>query len=389
MNCPQRAEKGKAVTIDYILQMKTINDIKAILYDNNHTDNEVISAFLKLKGPLFIPFNNEEDLGSYIENFKSRGFKSKEVVILKPFKGRFFQICPGSPRVTCCNYKVINTCFNCIYNCTYCFLNSYLNSFGVFQFINIEDLERELDDFLNTMDHNFVYRIGSGEFTDSLMVDNITGMGERLIKKFSSNKNCMLELKTKSNNVDHLLKIKNKGNSVLAWSINTRRNIIKYEQDTASLEERIMSAQKACNANYFIAFHFDPIIVYEGWEKDYKNIIIDLFKNVNTEKIVWISMGGFRYSPAFKDILRYKFVNEELTTEEMFPGIDGKYRYLKNKRIDIYRTIVRYIHEFTGKPFIYLCMESKDVWNSVFNRYYDSSRLFEKDFSEYLKKTFI
>lgn len=389
MKFPQREERKRAANSDYLLIMKTINDIKAILYDVNETDNEVISAFSNLKGPLFVPFNGEEELGNNIEKYKNQGFNSKEVVILKSFKGRFYQLCPGSPGVTCCNYKVINTCFNCIYNCTYCFLNLYLNSFGIIQFVNIKDLENELDDFLNTMDRNFVYRIGSGEFTDSLMIDDITGMGERLINKFSGIKNCMLELKTKSNNVDHLLNINYKGNTVLAWSMNTQRNIIKYEQDTASFEERVESAGRACDANYFIAFHFDPIIIYNDWEKDYKYIIKVIFQKVKADKIVWISLGGFRYSPAFKDILRNKFVDEELTTEEMFPGIDGKYRYLKNKRIDIYRTIIRYIHEFTDKPFIYLCMESRDVWNSVFNRYYDSSQLLEKDFSEYLKKTFL
>ncbi|MBN2039958.1 MAG: hypothetical protein JW864_07960 [Spirochaetes bacterium] len=309
-------------------------------------------------------------------------------MVLKPFKGRFFQMCPGSPGVICCNYRVINTCFGCIYDCAYCFLNSYLNTFGITQFTNTQDLLAEIDNFISTSDGRFLYRIGSGEFTDSMMIDEVTGLGRLLIDKFKDCGNAMLELKTKSDNVDHLLNIKHKGNAVLAWSLNTERNIALYEKDTALLDERLEAAEKACKAGYFLAFHFDPIIVYPEWEKDYKSVVKKLFSVINPEKIVWISMGGFRYTPSFKEILRELFPAEELTVQEMFPGVDGKYRYLKKNRIDIYRKMKSFINEFTDKPFVYLCMETKDVWSSVFGRYYDTSELFEKDFAEYLQKTF-
>ncbi|MFH0975110.1 MAG: DNA photolyase [Spirochaetota bacterium] len=368
--------------------MKTAVDIKAVIYDENEKENEIIRRFLQVKGPEFLSFNNDEELVNQIWNIKKH-YNSKEVIILKPFKGRFFQICPGSRGVTCCNYRLVNTCFNCFYNCTYCFLNSYLNSFGITQFTNLEVLYKEIDLFLKDIDPGFVYRIGSGEFTDSLMMDDITGTGEALINKFNAYKNVMFELKTKSDNVDHLLGIREKGSAVLAWSLNTERNIAKYENGTALLKERIAAAKKAVEAGYFLAFHFDPVIIYNDWENDYKELIHTLFKNIDPEKVVWISLGCFRYGPGFKDILRDKFPDEELTLEEMFPGVDGKYRYLKNKRTEIYKTIKNYINNYTHKPFIYLCMESEDMWHSVFDKHYDSAMALENDFGAYLKDKFI
>ncbi len=367
--------------------MRTSRDIRAVLFDSRENDNRIISRFLQLIGPEFISFRNDEELNDHVNALKYK-YNSKEVVILKSFKGRFFQLCPGSQGVTCCNYRVINTCINCLYDCTYCFLNSYLNSFGIIQFTNIEDIYKEVDLFLKTGDSGFIYRIGSGEFTDSLMMDDVTGIGEKLISKFSSDKNMMLELKTKSNNVGHLLDIGEKGSAVLAWSLNTERNIAKYESGSASLTERLEAAGKAGRAGFFLAFHFDPIIIYNGWEDDYKYLIQRLFTAADEEKVVWISLGCFRYSPGFKEILRDKFPGEELTTEEMFPGADGKYRYLKNKRINIYSTIKEFINSHTDKPFIYLCMESADVWHTVFQRHYDTALSLERDFSEYLKNTF-
>lgn len=362
--------------------------IKALLFDEKERDNGIVDKFLRIKGPEFFSFKNEDELRARIDILKKQ-YTSKEVIVLNPFKGRFFQICPGSPNVICCNYRVINTCFNCFYDCTYCFLNTYLNSFGVFQFTNLEDMHKEIDLFINEVRPDLVYRIGSGEFTDSLMMDDITGIGEGLIKKFSLFKNIMLELKSKSGNVDHLLGIRDKGSTVLAWSLNTERNIAKYEKGSASLKKRIDAAKKAGEAGYFLAFHFDPIIIYDRWEKDYNDLILNLFSKIDADRVVWISLGCFRYAPGFRDILRDNFPDEELTVEEMFPGVDGKYRYLKNKRINIYKTIKGYLNTYTKKPFIYLCMETGNVWHSVFNKYYESSDSLEKDFSEYLKNTFL
>jgi spore photoproduct lyase len=368
--------------------MKTANDIKAVLFNEKEKDKKITRNFLQINGPEFFSFNDDAELAHHINKIKTR-FNSKEVIILNSFKGRFFQVCPGSRGVTCCNYRIINTCFNCFYGCTYCFLNSYLNSFGILQFTNLEDLHIEIDQFLKDINPGFVYRIGSGEFTDSLMMDDITRIGENLIAKFSRYRNVMFELKTKSNNIDHLLDIKEKGSTVLAWSLNTERNFAKYENGSALINDRIKAAKKAAKANFFLAFHFDPIIIYKDWEKDYKDLIDNLFSNIDAEKIVWISLGCFRYSPGFKNILQDKFPDEELTLEEMFPGIDGKYRYLKKKRTEIYITLKNYIGNYTDKPFIYLCMESIDVWHSVFNRYYDTSLALEQDFNGYLKNKFL
>lgn len=257
------------------------------------------------------------------------------------------------------------------------------------QLTNIEGVYREINDFLKKTHTDRIYRIGTGEFTDSLMIDETTGIGRDLIERMSPFKNVMFELKTKSNNIDHLLNIKERGNAVLAWSLNTERNILRYEKYTAPLLERIEAAKKADEADFYLAFHFDPIIIYNGWEDDYKNTIDLLFKSIDPEKVVWISLGCFRYSPGFKDILRGKFPNEDLTIEEMFPGLDGKFRYLKKKRIEIYRKMKEYINHHTDKPFLYLCMENSEIWNSIFNKYYSSSEELERDFNEHLKINFL
>jgi spore photoproduct lyase len=234
-----------------------------------------------------------------------------------------------------------------------------------------------------------VYRIGTGEFTDSLMMDEVTGIGRNLIEHAAMMNNIMVELKTKSPNIDHLLDIPAKGSAVLAWSMNTERNIDRYEKDTSSLEERLFAAKKAVNSGYFVAFHFDPIILYDGWRDDYQKLIRRIFQEIDQAKTVWISLGCFRYSPSFKEIIRDRFPHEDLTAREMFPGRDGKMRYLKSRRRDVYLSLANAIREHASSPFIYLCMESADIWEETLGAHYSSSGELERSMSSYLRHTFL
>ena len=115
-------------------------------------------------------------------------------------------------------------------------------------------------------------RIGTGEFTDSLMLDHVTGYSKKLVEYFSS-KNLVLELKTKSTNIQNLYNLKHNQRTVIAWSLNPKNIINKEESASASLKERLESARICQQHGYPVAFHFDPIIYTANWEKQYKIMI--------------------------------------------------------------------------------------------------------------------
>jgi spore photoproduct lyase len=370
------------------LILKVFDDIKLVIYDKNESGNRITTRVIKEaenRSKKILSFSSDEELGLIIDDSRKK-YSSKEVLILKKFMGRKFQKCPGSPGVICCNYYLLNTCFNCLYDCTYCFLNSYLNSYGIVQFINLDELVPAIVDFTDKTDK--IVRIGTGEFTDSLMFDEITGISRELIINTACIKNLFLEFKTKSANVDHILDIKDKGNAVLAWSLNTEKNISDYEAGASSLEERLEAAYKAQQSGYYIAFHFDPIIKYENYLDDYLKIVDRVFKKFNPEKLVWISLGCFRYSSGFKDIIKHQYPFEKLTVQEMFPGIDGKYRYLKQERTQVFKAMSNRIKLYSSRPFVYMCMEGEEMWQDIFNADYKTSDELEYAFSEHLRNNF-
>jgi spore photoproduct lyase len=51
---------------------------------------------------------------------------------------------------------------------------------------------------------------------------------------------------------------------------------------------------------------------------------------------------------------------------ELFPGKDAKFRYLKDIRVEMYQKMAQWLREEDPTLFIYLCMESQEVWNQVF-----------------------
>ncbi|HOT44681.1 MAG TPA: radical SAM protein [Spirochaetota bacterium] len=367
--------------------MKTVDDIRAILYLREDRDNPIVRRFTALAAGEMIECADDAAMETAIGSVRARRVASKEAVILKKFSGRMFQKCPGSPGMICCNYLLVNIGFNCLYNCTYCFLNYYLNSFGLVQFINVEDSLREIERTAAS-NPDTVYRIGSGEYTDSLMIDGITGIGESLIRAAAPYRNIFVELKTKSANIRHLLDIDGRGNAVLAWTLNTPRNIGLYEAGSASLEERLDAAEAASRAGYLTAFHFDPMIRSDGWVDEYLEVVDRLFTRVDPARVAWASLGCFRYSPGFREIIRDAFPGQALTSAELFPGPDGKFRYLKHVRVKAYRAMVEKIRSYSDAPFVYLCMETESVWREVFDVEYKTSEDLEKAFSCHLKEKF-
>lgn len=369
--------------------MNTFDSIRAVLYKKEHLKHQIAGRIMESsseRGVRTIEILNDEDFRTIISNMKDH-FKSKEVLILDEFMGRKFQKCPGSKNVICCNYYLLNTCFNCLYNCTYCFLNSYLNSYGITQFVNLEDLGELIESHARSV--NRIVRVGTGEFTDSMMFDGVTLISHDLIASTASIKNVFLEFKTKSSDIEHLKNISDKGNTVLAWSMNTQRNIDLYEDGTSNIMERIGAAARAQKWGYKTAFHFDPIIRYDDFIKEYFSLIEHMAEKLDPAKTAWISLGCFRYSPGFKDIIKYSFPQEKLTVEEMFPGKDGKYRYLYRERADIFRKFRDRLETHFPGVFIYLCMEDSDMWSDVFGRNYTSSEDLEYDFNIYLYKKFM
>ena len=291
---------------------------------------------------------------------------AKRRLYLTKHRGEFFKKCPGSDGQVCCNYFVINFASNCPMDCSYCYLQEYLADNAELKvFSNVGDLIEEADRTLSR--HRGVFfRIGTGEITDSLALEPYTGMVAELIPYFAAQPNVLLELKTKSDCVENLLDLDPKGRVVVAWSMNPQYVIDRDEHFTASLAERLDAARRCQEAGYRLGFHFDPMIEYPGWETDYRVLIEETFATVDWRRLAWVSMGVLRDTPGLKRAMRTRFPQTQLLTGEQVLCLDGKLRYFQPLRVSMYRKMVQWIRRSAPTVKIYLCMETREVWEQVF-----------------------
>jgi spore photoproduct lyase len=148
--------------------------------------------------------------------------------------------------------------------------------------------------------------------------------------------------------------------------MNPQRVIDSDEDGTASLEERLAAARRCQEAGYRLGFHFDPMIEYAGWEKEYAELIEQIFAAVDWRRIAWLSMGVLRTTPELKRTMRDRFPRSRLITGEQVLCPDGKLRYFQPLRVAMYRKMLHWIRRAAPTVKVYLCMESKEVWQQVF-----------------------
>jgi hypothetical protein len=211
-----------------------------------------------------------------------------------------------------------------------------------------------------------VFRLGTGEFADSLALDPLTGYARRLVEFIRDFPNARLELKSKAVYIEEILDADHRGGTICAWSLNTPEAIAREEFRTASLDERLAAAARCQEAGYPLAFHFDPIFYYDGWEMGYREVIERLFAVARPANIRWISLGCFRYLPGLEEAIRQRYPRSRFIYADFILGGDRKMRYPQPLRIHIYRKMVEWIRKAGGDDvLIYFCMENAQVWRSV------------------------
>jgi spore photoproduct lyase len=305
---------------------------------------------------------NDQEVYKRISGAQDPIQKGKTALFLTRNKGAFLKKCPGTRSYTCCGYEILHIGTFCHMDCSYCILQSYFHPPLMQYFVNHSELFHELD---GVFDGNEIHRIGTGEFTDSLIWELWTDLSRKLVPAFGEQKRAVLELKTKTTSIERLQHLPHNRKTIVSWSVNTPRIIAGEERRTAPLSARLKAAAKCESWGYPLAFHFDPIVIYDGCEADYEGVIHKIFSRVSPDNIAWISLGTFRFMPSLKPIIQKRFPKSKIVYGEFITGLDGKMRYFKPLRIEVYQKIITCIRQHAPRVFIYFCMEDDEVWQKA------------------------
>ena len=110
-----------------------------------------------------------------------------------------------------------------------------------------------------------------------------------------------------------------------------------------------------------MGFHFDPVILYDGWQEDYARTVQEMADTLPQDKIAWISVGTLRFSRELKKMIENRFPDNTILDGEFLLDFDGKMRYGDAQRREVYRFLVPLLRRTFPQAHVYLCMEDSHL----------------------------
>ena len=288
--------------------------------------------------------------------------------------------CPvDGEKTRCCKLRTLDAVQQCSFGCSYCSVQAFYNENQIRVVDNLSERLRNID-----IDDD-VWHIGTGQASDSLLWGDDFGTLTALSEFAKNHPGIVIELKSKAarNVFDHQYP----RNMVFTWSLNAPTIIEKEEHFTATLEDRLASAQKARDMGNLVGFHIHPMVLFKGWEEEYTHIAKEIERRFRAEDICMISIGTLTFTKAVLKRLRQQGAESRVLEMELSPAA-GKFSYpLKTKERMFKHVHSSFSENFRKEVFFYLCMEDPSLWMPVLGREYSSDKAFEMDMKEsYLSK---
>ena len=172
--------------------------------------------------------------------------------------------------------------------------------------------------------------------TDPIALEHLSGNLKKCIEFFGKSDKGRLRLVTKFDDVDPFLKLKHNKHTKFRFTLNSRYVIDNFEHNTSSFEERIGAVKKIAAAGYPIGFIIAPIMIYDNWKAEYKDLfetlklaLMDYHEEISFELI------QHRFTKAAKELIVQRFKTTKLDLDEekrlLKWGPYGKFKYVYKK----------------------------------------------------------
>lgn len=298
--------------------------------------------------------------------------ESKRKVRSNEGENEVFGMCPvASEKTVCCNLRTIDAIQGCGFGCSYCSVQTFYEPKSISVETNLAEKLKRV-----RLDPHKKYHVGSGQSADSLFLGNRSGILTAQLEFAARNPNVLLEFKTKSKNMGAILEADVPANVFVSWSLNPKIIIDNEERLTASLEDRLAAARRVANKGVLVGFHFHPMIHYRGWKEDYTDLIQAVTSTFSPQEVALVSFGTLTFiKPAIKS-LRLKGLPSKVLQIPM-EETAGKLSYPTRLKEEMFGVAWEAFRGWHDGVFFYLCMESRELWESVFGFCYEDNEAFE------------
>ena len=218
--------------------------------------------------------NIECEITNRASSTETEGFKAyaqaKRTLWITVKKIGKFQTCKPSA-----DYQ-LTLVSGCVGMCEYCYLSTRSGIRPVVKvYANIDEILQRAKDIST---ENTVFEMSAS--SDPVPLEPLTGVLSKTVEFFAQNDNMRLRIATKFTDIDSILNIDHKNHTEIRYSINTEHIIKTFEHSTPTLDERLSAVSKLKNAGYSVGFIIAPVILYDGWQKDYENMLKNTAKSI-------------------------------------------------------------------------------------------------------------
>jgi len=265
----------------------------------------------------------------------------------------------NGPDVVCPHFVELKWANGCNFDCAWCYLNGTLRFRPCGKKPYLKDENKILNHIRNFLNqYNKPCILNSGELSDSLVFEyNGQAISKKIIPLFKKQTNHKLLILTKSSDIKKLIKTEAQENIIVSFSLNAFEVAKRWEKGAPKPKNRIKAAKRLSDDGYKIRIRIDPIIPVENWDTGYKELIDHLFNNLTPERITIGSLRGLQSTiNNSKDTSWVKYLDDRSNW--------GK-KISFDKRFEMYRTIINYLHEKYNYSEIGLCKETVEMWNKL------------------------
>lgn len=194
------------------------------------------------------------------------------------------------------------TSLNCVFDCEYCYLKGNFKTQYPVIFVNYEDIQESISQKINEIRkdwYNWQITLYASNYSDIQGLDAFSEFNENFIPFVENFDNVLMETRTKSSNIDSLLKINNwipYKNTEISFSLNPEEIISTFEKKTAPLQARITAINTLLTKGYKVWLRFLPLLPIDNYEIIYKKFLEDLKGQININKINSIFIASLIYN---------------------------------------------------------------------------------------------
>lgn len=252
-------------------------------------------------------------------------------LILAERRGK--RVFPGAPVCQSFGNKhfyYMSVAMNCIYDCEYCYLRGMYPSGDLVLFLNLPDYFEDLRELLQ---QHPVYCCISYD-TDLAALESVYPFVRTFTEFTESERDLTIEVRTKRGNAGFLDGLTPSERVIFAVTMSPSEIAERFEMGAGSLDARIRTACEILKAGFPLRLCFDPMIFVPGWKGQYREMIDQIFREIDPSSLLDVSVGSFRISEAYlkklrkqypcSGILQFPFQNEagyyhypDALTEEM------------------------------------------------------------------------